>query len=297
MASDAAAAPKETMRRDYVPPAFLAPKLDIFVRLSGDGKDVTVGARTTFAANPEYIARTGMAEGAVPALQLDVDLKHVDVQAVRVNGKEIAADAITKDKETSTLTVSAAALADAAPEALAGGEFVVETVNKQNPVENLVSLAAATAMQRRAAAAASAARRSRTYHPTGRPPAPRRGLQGLLGLVAADGCSSRKRIALPLYSVCAPPAAIPRRSSLRQRDRLPRSVPPRRRWKACTCPRATTAPRWRPRASAGSCRTLTGPTCSRSSQPPSRPPLATSTSSFPTVTAWAAATAQSRPSS
>ncbi|KAA0152617.1 hypothetical protein FNF29_03844 [Cafeteria roenbergensis] len=137
MASDAAAAPKETMRRDYVPPAFLAPKLDIFVRLSADGKDVTVGARTTFAANPEYIARTGMAAGAVPALQLDVDLKHVDVQAVRVNGKEIPADAVTKDEATSTLTVSAAALAEAAPEALAGGEFVVETVNKQNPVENL----------------------------------------------------------------------------------------------------------------------------------------------------------------
>lgn len=139
MASDAAAAPKETMRRDYMPPAFLAPKLDIFVRLSADGKDVTVGARTAFAANPEYIARAGLAAGTVPALQLDVELKHVDVQAVRVNGKEIAADAFTKDEATNTLTISAAALADAAPEALTGGEFVVETVNKQNPVENLVS--------------------------------------------------------------------------------------------------------------------------------------------------------------
>jgi hypothetical protein len=127
------------MRRDFMPSAFVAPTIDLTVKLSKHGKDVTVGARTTFQVNPDYVTASGSAAGAVPSLELDADLKAMTVTGVRVNGAALADDAFTLDTEGDKLVISGAKLAELVPDVAAGAAFTVETSNLQHPVDNKVS--------------------------------------------------------------------------------------------------------------------------------------------------------------
>jgi hypothetical protein len=138
MATKASSAPTETKRRDYLPPPFMVPTVDLFVRLTGDGKDVLVGAKQQMRLNPEYLAAVGAADGHIPDLSLDAALKFMTVSSVKVNGVEVPAEDLVRDPDNSKLIVKASALAPVAAELLADGSFTLETVNSQNPVENKV---------------------------------------------------------------------------------------------------------------------------------------------------------------
>lgn len=131
-------APVETMRRDYVPAAFLAPTIDVTVKLTAAGKDVTVGAKTTFNVNSSYIDAIGSAVGVVPDLELDADLKAMTVTGVRVNGAALADEAFSLDAKAGKLVIPGATLAALVPDVGTGATFTVETSNLQHPVDNKV---------------------------------------------------------------------------------------------------------------------------------------------------------------